>query len=434
MVTNVPASLIDLLKNIQKEFLWSGKKTKIKHDTIRNEYVNGGLKSVDIISKIVSSQCSSIRRLFDNNFHQWKIIPIALIDKHLNKNFKFHFNLSFDIRSLEKFPKYYKEMFNNWAKHLLSPVTLPSAIVSQCIWFNKKIQIDKKSVYFSSFAENGLNFVGQLFDGNGKLISWEVLKTQFNLLDRNKFQWLQIIHAIPIEWKNSLSTFQGNLKNLLVQDLNLIKKSHVYCLSRLDSKELYNLQITLKFIKPTSQYYYETSLNQTDIDWKRIYIIPRIVTIDTKLRNFQYKILSNVLYLNKMLLKFGISKDRSCSFFNIEEETTIHIFYGCVHVQNIWNELRAYLIQDLVIPDLSPQSAIFGYVEIQQDFKIINHLLLIFKLFVYKSRDEKYLNFHRLKNKIAKVKNIEETITYNNPGEKEKFLKKWKKKVIKKFN
>ena len=117
----------------------------------------------------------------------------------------------------------------------------------------------------------------------------------------------------------------------------------------------------------------------------------------------------------------------------IEEETTIHIVYGCVHAQNIWNELRAYLIQDIVIPDSSPQSAIFGYVEIQQDFKIINHLLLIFKLFVYKSRDEKYLNFHRLINKIVKVKNIEETITCNNPGEKETFLKKWKK-VIKKFN
>ena len=97
-----------------------------------------------------------------------------------------------------------------------------------------------------------------------------------------------------------------------------------------------------------------------------------------------------------MLLKFGISKDLSCSFCNMEEETTIHIFY----------------------------------VEIQQDFKIINHLLLIFKLFVYKSRDEKYLNFHRLKNKIARVKNIEEQLL---TIIQEKFLKKWKK-VIKKFN
>ena len=85
---------------------------------------------------------------------------------------------------------------------------------------------------------------------------------------------------MPIEWKNSLSTFEGNLKNVLVQDHNLIKKNHVYCLSKLDSKELYNLQITLKFTKPTSQYYYETLFNHTDIDWKKIYFIPCIVTID----------------------------------------------------------------------------------------------------------------------------------------------------------
>ena len=72
-----------------------------------------------------------------------------------------------------------------------------------------------------------------------------------------------------------------------------------------------------------------------------------------------------------MLLKFDISKDPSCSFLKYRRGNYNTYFYGCVHVQNIWNELRAYLIQDLVIPDLSPQSAIFGYVEIQQDFKII---------------------------------------------------------------
>ena len=73
LVANVPASFVDLLKNIQKEFLWSGKKPKIKHDTIRNEYDNGGLKSVHIIAKIVSLQCTWIRRLFDNNFISGKL-------------------------------------------------------------------------------------------------------------------------------------------------------------------------------------------------------------------------------------------------------------------------------------------------------------------------------------------------------------------------
>ena len=34
-------------------------------------------------------------------------------------------------------------------------------------------------------------------------------------------------------------------------------------------------------------------------------MLPRIVTKDSRLQVFQYKLLSNVLYLNKMLFKFG---------------------------------------------------------------------------------------------------------------------------------
>ena len=56
-VTNVLTSTIELLNKIQK------------HDKLCNDYENGGLKSVDIFSKIVSLQCSWIKRLDDENFH-----------------------------------------------------------------------------------------------------------------------------------------------------------------------------------------------------------------------------------------------------------------------------------------------------------------------------------------------------------------------------
>ena len=90
LVTNIPLSTIELLIRIQKEFLWGKQKPKIKHETLRNNYENGGIKNVDIFFKIVSLQCSWIGRLFDSNFHQWKVIPLKLIEKYLGKNFKFH--------------------------------------------------------------------------------------------------------------------------------------------------------------------------------------------------------------------------------------------------------------------------------------------------------------------------------------------------------
>ena len=48
--------------------MWKNK-SKVKHDTLSNDYENEGLKSVDIFSKIVSLQHSWIRRLYDENFH-----------------------------------------------------------------------------------------------------------------------------------------------------------------------------------------------------------------------------------------------------------------------------------------------------------------------------------------------------------------------------
>ena len=83
LVTSVPSSKIDLLNKIQKDFLWDKKYAKIKHTTLCCDYTDGGLKSVDTFSKIVRVQCSRVRPLFDNNFHQWKVITLYLIQKHL---------------------------------------------------------------------------------------------------------------------------------------------------------------------------------------------------------------------------------------------------------------------------------------------------------------------------------------------------------------
>ena len=38
--------------------------------------------------------------------------------------------------------------------------------------------------------------------------------------------------------------------------------------------------------------------------WKDVYILPRIVTINTRLQVFQYKVLNKALYLKKTSLYF----------------------------------------------------------------------------------------------------------------------------------
>ena len=51
--------------------------------------------------------------------------------------------------------------------------------------------------------------------------------------------------------------------------------------------------------------------------------------IDTGTRVFQYKILNNILYLNKHLYKIKVVESPLCSLCQKENETFEHLFLDC---------------------------------------------------------------------------------------------------------
>ena len=88
LVKTIPNSIMQELRKISKEFVWKTRNPKIKHDTLCKNYENGSLKSHDIMYKVVSFRCSCIR-LYDNNSHYWKVIPLHMITQKLVKSFYF---------------------------------------------------------------------------------------------------------------------------------------------------------------------------------------------------------------------------------------------------------------------------------------------------------------------------------------------------------
>ena len=59
--------------------------------------------------------------------------------------------------------------------------------------------------------------------------------------------------------------------------------------------------------QPTSAKYFEKKLQpQDNINWNHVFLLPQKVTIESKVRIFQLKILSNVLFLNAKLFKMKI--------------------------------------------------------------------------------------------------------------------------------
>ena len=55
----------------------------------------------------------------------------------------------------------------------------------------------------------------------------------------------------------------------------------------------------------------------------------------------------------------------------------------------------------------------------------VNHILLIFKLYIYKSREKKFININNFIAGIQKVKMTEKEITLNNSKKNNCLYKKW---------
>ena len=73
--------------------------------------------------------------------------------------------------------------------------------------------------------------------------------------------------------------------------------------SKIVCKELRNRTIT----PPTAQLKFNTKFVDDVLEWKEIYSLPFRATLDTKSREFQYKLLNRCLVTNAFLFKVGLA-------------------------------------------------------------------------------------------------------------------------------
>ena len=113
------------------------------------------------------------------------------------------------------------------------------------------------------------------------------------------FKWILLVQAISNNWKKKLTENTINSQNLSYLNHHLIKSNQIYSFEKLTAKELYLTSLRHETATPTSQKYFESMCRDPTLQWKHIYTLPCITTIDSKLRCFHYEILHNTLYLNE---------------------------------------------------------------------------------------------------------------------------------------
>ena len=131
-----------------------------------------------------------------------------------------------------------------------------------------------------------------------------------------------------------------------------------------------------KYLQPLKRSF---KRNFPNFKLREIYSLPFTVTIETKIREFQYKMLNNLVFRLKMI------DSPLCTFCIREIESIEHLFFYCDVTMIFWEALWSWLsnykigVQPFTLIDI-----LFGVFNIGDNFSIINHLILTAKLYIYK--------------------------------------------------
>ena len=415
-LSNVPTLIIDKLITIQNDFLWDGKRAKVKHAALIGSYETGGLKSLDIKAKIKALQLSWVRRLYDGTNHAWKNIPLFYFSKQTDKIFYPNLEINPDVNM----PTFYKNLIKYWTEISKYNPATANAILAQRLQFNCFIKIDDRSI---TWKFPNVLFIKHLLDTNGLFLDWQNFKNKYLLENNHYFKWMQLINAVPTNWKIILRRDRG--EGILEPRQHLLKTTRLLTLERLTCKELYNIFVAKLKESPTTERTIQELLNASDIDWTKAYILARKVTIENYSRIFHFKTTHNILYLNKVLHRMQISATSLCSFCHTDHETIMHLYSQCPIILNIWSQLKSYFSGTLILPPLTPQSAFLGFHTINENKIIINQILLTFKIVIYKSREGGFCNLLKIINKLKKTKLIEDAISVKDEHKKRYNDFKW---------
>ena len=171
---------------------------------------------------------------------------------------------------------------------------------------------------------------------------------------------------------------------------------------------------------------------QCVLEWKEIYNLPFKVLEGTKSREFQYKILHRYLTTNAFLHKIGLIASSLCTFCGAERESLEHLLITCPFTNDFWLDFICWCRNvNIAVDGLSNIDKLFGIWNREEDFLLLNHLLIVAKKCIYECRKNSTRQSFRVFCKtLAYVYQLESQVMKSNNKESSHNLK-WKKYIDK---
>ena len=385
VLSNPNDEVIKQLKLKMFSFLWNGKPDKISRTQIIQDYKYGGLRMIDIDSFVDGLKSTWVKRILYQRESNISIVYKAML-KMFGSEAIFEGNFKFkDIDKMRIKSSFLTNILQAWSK--VNYVDMVENLGKETIWNNSNIKNNNQEMFFyKSWYDRGIKYIEHLYNYIERTFyNFQTFKDLYDIEEGDFLKYNMLIKSIPTAWKERLIDENINYarRTTLIVKLNeKLKFSKFFYVKLVEAKRPLNKQV----IK------WNEDFSDNTIDWKTIFIQPLKVTIDTKLRDFQYKYLMRIIPNNQYLLKCGLTTHSLCDFCSMHIETNKHLFWDCNVVQELWHNIRLWLQNKLDInnlPDFSYQGISLNTNKWLLDTKInnnINFIVLLTKYYIFSKK------------------------------------------------
>ena len=406
---NPPQETVKRIEKMMYNFLWDGKPEKIKRETLTNDYKNGGLKMIDIDMFIKSLKVSWIKRIV--NSEEKGILNKIYLQTLQPFGRKLLFECSFsenDIKTFVQNNPFLNDIFTAWCKYNSKNAIL--CYRNEIIWNNSLITSDNKTITYTNWLNNGIKFIKDLYDDEGKkFYSFGRLKDLYNLPSGDFLKYFTLLNSIPNTWKSNIALehIDTPIAPTAISQIIKVKQSNSYVYK--------NFMKNKQHVEIRSQRKWIEQFGDENLDWKNIYTVSLTSTKDVKLQNFQYKHLMRIIPTNKFLLQCHIEESSLCDFCSAHVQTINHLFWECASIQHYWAEMADFLKEYNIHISFSLKIVTFG-ITLQMDkpeIQVKNFIIMLGKYFIFRNKCLKTLpTLIHFKSYLTKRLKIEQEIFF----------------------
>ena len=403
---------ITKLEKILYDFLWDGKKSRIRKEICVLPRTMGGIGMIDLRVALKVQRIKWIRRILkaDENL-AWTALPLKnfrSLDRKFGTDF-FALRVKDSTRLLKTANL---TIFYCLCIEAFQELCRKSKIQTSqdVIWCNDKIKFDGKPLEFAHWAKSNILYIKDIVT-DGKLNECNIFDKLINkasfIFDLQKLKvsiTQEFIQECEQNERNYQFDMQENCKKVVLQTQLRMHNGKNIAFIDIPGKELYNILLLSRSAEIRSKHYWQNKIGDFHLDFNLWFscnfnnkIIPR------KCIDFNWRYFHGQINTEAKLAKMKYS-DGFCGLCKDEIENLEHLLYYCTNVCVIWTRIENVTSNFLNV-SLNGVVILTGVLDVNILGSITNMIISIARWNIWKRR-----NLNKFESRMLSVNELYEWV------------------------